>query len=283
MGDYVRDLKALYAKYGLTGAMYGHLGEGCIHSRISFDLRHADGLRTYRAFLEEAGDLVARYGGTMSGEHGDGQQRAELLVKQYGPRLMQAMREFKAIWDPDWKMNPGKVVDAYRFDQNLKLGVDYNPWRPKVRFAYAQDGGDFAHATLRCVGVGKCRDPEPAQTMCPSYQVTREEEHTTRGRARLLFEMLRGEVITDGWQSREVADVPRAVPGVQGLHQRLPGRRGHAHLQGRVPPPPLPVVAAVAARAMPMRSASSTRSPGLWRGCRSSSTPPPRRRVSPRW
>ena len=206
VGDYVRDLKALYAKYGLTGAMYGHLGEGCIHSRISFDLRHADGLRTYRAFLEEAGDLIARYGGTMSGEHGDGQQRAELLVKQYSPRLMQAMREFKAIWDPDWKMNPGKVVDAYRFDQNLKLGVDYNPWRPKVRFAYAQDGGDFAHATLRCVGVGKCRDPEPAQTMCPSYQVTREEEHTTRGRARLLFEMLRGEVITDGWQSREVAD-----------------------------------------------------------------------------
>ena len=103
-------------------------------------------------------------------------------------------------------MNPGKVVDPYRLDENLKLGTDYNPWRPDVRFAYAEDGGDFAHATLRCVGVGKCRDPEPTQTMCPSYQVTREEKHTTRGRARLLFEMLRGEVITDGWQSKEVAE-----------------------------------------------------------------------------
>jgi FAD/FMN-containing dehydrogenase/Fe-S oxidoreductase len=206
VGDYVRDLKALYAKHGLRGAMYGHLGEGCIHSRISFELRHTEGLRNYRAFLEEAGDLVASYGGTMSGEHGDGQQRAELLTKQYGPRLMEAMREFKLIWDPDWKMNPGKVIEPYRMDENLKLGTDYNPARPEVKFAYPQDQGDFAHATLRCVGVGKCRVPEAQTTMCPSFQVTREEKHTTRGRARLLFEMLRGDVITDGWQSKEVAD-----------------------------------------------------------------------------
>jgi Fe-S oxidoreductase len=103
-------------------------------------------------------------------------------------------------------MNPGKVVDPYRFDENLKLGVDYNPARPQVKFAYQEDGGDFAHAALRCVGVGKCRVPHSDQTMCPSYQVTREEKHSTRGRARLLFEMLRGEVITDGWQSEEVAD-----------------------------------------------------------------------------
>jgi FAD/FMN-containing dehydrogenase/Fe-S oxidoreductase len=206
VSDYVRDLQRLYKKYGLRGAMYGHLGEGCIHSRISFDLRTAEGLRNYRAFLEEAGDLVASYGGSMSGEHGDGQQRAELLAKQFSPRVLQAMREFKRIWDPGGKMNPGKVVDAYRFDENLKLGVDYNPARPPVKFAYAQDKGDFAHATLRCVGVGKCRVPEAQQTMCPSFQVTREEKHSTRGRSRLLFEMLRGEVITDGWQSREVAD-----------------------------------------------------------------------------
>jgi FAD/FMN-containing dehydrogenase/Fe-S oxidoreductase len=206
LGDYLHDLQELYARHGLRGAMYGHFGEGCIHSRISFDLRHADGIADYRAFLEEAGDLVASYGGSMSGEHGDGQQRAELLEKQYGPRLMEAMREFKRIWDPDWKMNPGKVIDPYRFDENLKLGVDYNPPRPETVFAYTEDGGDFAHAALRCVGVGKCRVPEAQSTMCPSYQVTREEKHTTRGRARLLFEMLRGEVITDGWQSREVAD-----------------------------------------------------------------------------
>jgi FAD/FMN-containing dehydrogenase len=103
VADYLRDLLALYDKYHLRGAMYGHLGEGCIHSRINFDLRTAEGIASYRAFLEEAADLVASYGGSISGEHGDGQQRAELLGKQYGPRLLAAMREFKTIWDPDWR------------------------------------------------------------------------------------------------------------------------------------------------------------------------------------
>ena len=206
VGSYLRDLKALYACHHLHGAFYGHLGQGCIHSRISFDLYSPEGVRNYRAFLEEAADLVVSYGGTVSGEHGDGQQRAELLERQYGPELMAAMREFKLIWDPRWKMNPGKVIDAFRLDDDLKLGVNYNPARPATKFAYKEDGGDFAHATLRCVGVGKCRVPEASQTMCPSYQVTREEKHSTRGRARLLFEMLRGEVITDGWQSKEVFD-----------------------------------------------------------------------------
>ncbi len=202
--DYVRDLQQLYHRYGYHGAMYGHFGQGCIHSRINFDLRRHDGLVRYRSFMEDAADLVTSYGGSLSGEHGDGQQRAELLDRMYGPRVMAAMREFKRIWDPQWKMNPGKVVDPYRLDENLRLGVDYNPARPSVKFSYRQDGGDFAHATLRCVGIGKCRVPEAKETMCPSYQVTHEEEHSTRGRARLLFEMLRGETITDGWASTEV-------------------------------------------------------------------------------
>ncbi len=206
VGHYLRDLKRLYARHGLQGAMYGHLGQGCIHSRISFDLRSADGIANYRRFLDEAADLVVSYGGSLSGEHGDGQQRAEFLEKQYGPELIGAMREFKRIWDPDWKMNPGKVIDPYRVDENLKLGTDYNPPRPPVKFAYAKDGGDFAHAALRCVGVGKCRKPGGVDVMCPSYIVTREEKHSTRGRARLLFEMLNGEVIQDGWESREVYD-----------------------------------------------------------------------------
>ncbi|WP_307865307.1 FAD-binding and (Fe-S)-binding domain-containing protein [Streptomyces montanisoli] len=206
IGEYVRALRKVMDKHSVIGAMYGHFGEGCIHSRISFDLRHADGIATYRAFMEEAADLVTSMGGSLSGEHGDGQQRAELLEKQYGSELVGAMREFKRIWDPGFKMNPGKVVDAYRLDENLKLGTDYNPPRPEVKFAYPEDGGDFAHAALQCVGVGKCRVPQADSTMCPSYQVTREEKHSTRGRARMLFEMLRGEVITDGWQSKEVAD-----------------------------------------------------------------------------
>jgi FAD/FMN-containing dehydrogenase/Fe-S oxidoreductase len=206
IGEYVARLRDLMDEHGLDGAMYGHMAQGCIHCRIGFDLYTADGVANYRKFMEQAADLVTSFGGTLSGEHGDGQQRAELLERQYGPELVAAMREFKLIWDPRAKMNPGKVVDAYRLDEDLKLGVDYNPTRPRTKFAYREDGGDFAHAALRCVGVGKCRVPEAKTTMCPSYQVTREEKHSTRGRARLLFEMLRGEVITDGWQSREVAD-----------------------------------------------------------------------------
>ncbi|MFN2545752.1 MAG: FAD-binding and (Fe-S)-binding domain-containing protein [Actinomycetota bacterium] len=206
MGDYLRDLKSLYDRYGYRGAMYGHLGDGCVHSRISFDLRTAGGVKQYRSFLEEAADLVVSYGGSLSGEHGDGQQRAELLPRMFGEELVDAFREFKRIWDPDWKMNPGKVVDPYRLDEDLKLGPESNPWRPSVRFAYREDGGDFAHAALRCVGVGKCRKPDGVDVMCPSFIVTREEKHTTRGRARLLFEMLEGDIVTDRWRSREVEE-----------------------------------------------------------------------------
>ncbi len=206
IGEYVRRLREVMDKHDITGAMYGHFGQGCIHSRLSFDLRTANGIATYRAFLEDATDLCVSLGGSVSGEHGDGQQRAELLEKQFGTELLQAIREFKAIWDPQWKMNPGKVVDTYRLDENLKLGTDYNPPRHPLKFTYEEDGGDFAHATLRCVGIGKCRVPRAETTMCPSYQVTREEKHTTRGRARLLYEILRGDVVTDGWQSKEVYD-----------------------------------------------------------------------------
>ncbi len=206
VAPYLHDLRKLYSKYDYHGAIYGHLGDGCIHSRISFELRTADGVRKYRSFLEEAADLVVSYGGSLSGEHGDGQQRAELLPKMYGQELVEAFRQFKRIWDPDWKMNPGKVVDPFRLDENLKLGTDYEPWRPPVKFSYKQDGGDFAHATLRCVGVGKCRTPDGVNVMCPSFMVLREEKHSTRGRARLLFEMLQGDVVTGGWRSPEVKD-----------------------------------------------------------------------------
>jgi FAD/FMN-containing dehydrogenase len=112
VAPYLRDLRELYDKFGLRGATYGHFGQGCIHSRISFDLRHADGLGDYRRFMDEASDLVVSYGGSLSGEHGDGQQRAEFLEKQYGAELVQAFRELEAIWDPDGKMNPGKAAAA---------------------------------------------------------------------------------------------------------------------------------------------------------------------------
>ncbi len=206
VGPYLRDLRDLFDKYGYGAALYGHFGDGCIHCRINFDLKTAEGLAKWHSFMEEAADLVVSYGGSLSGEHGDGQQRAEFLPKMYGEELMQAFREFKRVWDPDWKMNPGKVIDANPMLSDLRFGKDYNPKEPETHFSYPEDHGSFAHATMRCVGVGQCRDASSG-TMCPSYQVTLEEKHTTRGRARILHEMLRGEgPIKDGFKSQEVFD-----------------------------------------------------------------------------
>ncbi len=203
VGDYLRDLQKLYGKYDYRGALYGHFGQGCVHSRISFGLETPEGVRQFRAFMEEAGDLVVSYGGSLSGEHGDGQARAELLDKMYGEELIQAFREFKSIWDPDWKMNPGKVVDPYGLDENLRL-LNYHPPETTTRFKFPHDRHSFGRVAIRCVGVGKCRSD--TGTMCPSYMVTREEKHATRGRARLLFEMMQGDVLTDGWRSEAVKE-----------------------------------------------------------------------------
>ena len=203
VGEYLRDLKKLYDKHGYIGALYGHFGQGCIHTRITFDFETAEGIRNYRSFMDDATSLVVRYGGALSGEHGDGQSKAEFLHKMYGEELVQAFREFKSLWDPDWKMNPGKIVDPYKIDENLRLGTDYRPPERPTHFHFIQDGGSFNEATLRCVGVGECRRHEKG-TMCPSYRATMEEEHSTRGRARMLFEMAQGEVIRDGWKSQEV-------------------------------------------------------------------------------
>ncbi|MDQ3863361.1 MAG: heterodisulfide reductase-related iron-sulfur binding cluster, partial [Actinomycetota bacterium] len=206
VGDYLRDLRNLYDKYNYHASVYGHFGDGCIHCRVDFDLKTAEGLKNWQDFMNEAADLVVSYGGSLSGEHGDGQQRAQFLPKMYGEELMQAFREYKSIWDPGWKMNPGKVIDPNKITENLRLGTHYNPREPeKTYFSYPQDYGSFGHATMRCVGAGKCRDVESG-TMCPSYMVTLEEKHNTRGRARILHEMLRGAVIKDGFKSGEVFD-----------------------------------------------------------------------------
>jgi FAD/FMN-containing dehydrogenase/Fe-S oxidoreductase len=204
VGDYLRELRTLAGKYGYESALYGHYGQGCIHARWNFDLVTRDGIRTFRRFLDDASDLVLSMGGSLSGEHGDGESRAELLPKMFGEDLVEGFREFKAIWDPDWKMNPGKVVDPYRITDNLRLGTSYNPPRVKTHFSYPHDGGSFAHATTRCVGIGNCRRTESeGQVMCPSFMVTREEMHSTRGRARILWEMLNGGEL-ELWRDEEV-------------------------------------------------------------------------------
>ncbi len=205
LGGYLRDLFKIMKGYGYRSALYGHFGHACVHMRINFDLQSRHGIANYRKFVEEAADLVVSYGGSLSGEHGDGQSRAELLPKMFGPELIQAFREFKALWDPDWKMNPGKVVEPYKLDENLRLGADYKPWEPQTHFKFPEDHGSLAHAALRCVGVGKCRH-DAGGVMCPSFRATHEEEHSTRGRAHLLWEMTKGDVIRDGWRDQHVKD-----------------------------------------------------------------------------
>ncbi|HET8888923.1 MAG TPA: FAD-linked oxidase C-terminal domain-containing protein [Candidatus Angelobacter sp.] len=205
LGEYIRGLHRLLAKYGYHCALYGHFGDACVHMRINFDLVTEEGIKKFRAFVEEAADFVVQLGGSLSGEHGDGQARGELLVRMFGPELMEAFREFKRIWDPGWKMNPGKKIDANPLDQNLRLGATYRPAPVKTYFGFPEDHGHFPETTLRCVGVSKCRKDDSG-TMCPSYMATREEKHSTRGRARLLFEMLRGETLKDGWKNEYLKD-----------------------------------------------------------------------------
>jgi FAD/FMN-containing dehydrogenase/Fe-S oxidoreductase len=213
LGSYLRALRKMMAEFNYKGSLYGHFGHACVHTRLNFDLQSKEGIAKYRRFVEEAADLVVSYGGSLSGEHGDGQARAELLPKMFGPELMEAFRQFKTAWDPDWKMNPGKLIGfpgerPNKLDENLRLGPDYSPWEPQTRFQFPLDHGSLSHAALRCVGVGKCRREEGG-VMCPSWRATHDEEHSTRGRAHLLWEMTQGEgredgIIRDGWRSQEV-------------------------------------------------------------------------------
>ena len=221
LGDYLRDFRTLLTRHGYHGAsLYGHFGHGCVHTRIPFELRTDAGIANYRSFAEDAADLVVSYGGSLSGEHGDGQSRGELLPKMFGPELIRAFGEMKDVFDPDDRMNPGKVVRPYRLDENLTRR-GWFPREPRTFFGYPHDDGKFSSAASRCVGVGKCRGDEGG-VMCPSYRVTREEEHSTRGRARLLMEMVRGEVVTEGWHSAEVRDALDLCLACKGCRKECP-------------------------------------------------------------
>jgi FAD/FMN-containing dehydrogenase/Fe-S oxidoreductase len=222
LGDYLREFNALVARFGYRTSIYGHFGDGCVHARIDFNLRTPEGVAHWRRFLREGAELVVRYGGSLSGEHGDGHARAEFLPLMFGPELMQAFREFKAAWDPHKRMNPGKLIDADPVDAHLRLGPQYRPVTLATRFAFRSDVGDgFTRAVEHCVGMGKCRAAQ-GSTMCPSYRGTREEKYSTRGRARLLAEMLRGELITDGWESAEVKDALEWCLGCKGCKSDCP-------------------------------------------------------------
>ena len=267
LGDYLRDLQKLYDEFGYSGsALYGHFGHGCVHTRIPFDLVTADGIATFRRFIERAADLVVSYGGSFSGEHGDGQSRGELLPKMFGPELVDAFGQFKATFDPENRMNPGKVVAPYRIDENLRLGTSWAPRDYDTFFHFPDHDGRFGRAVMRCVGVGKCRHSDGG-VMCPSYMVTREEEHSTRGRSRLLFEMLAGHAdspVTGGWRSTEVRDALDLCLACKGCKRDCPAEVDMAtmkaeflahHYQRRLRPRAhysmgwLPAVAQLASRA----------------------------------
>ncbi|MGQ4455807.1 FAD-binding and (Fe-S)-binding domain-containing protein [[Kitasatospora] papulosa] len=247
LGPYLRDFRALLTAHGLHGTPYGHFGDGCIHVRIDFDLLTEQGVARFRRFSEEQAGLVVAHGGSLSGEHGDGQARAELLPRMYGDDMVRLFTRFKDLWDPDGGLNPGILARPARLDENLRFAV--LPRRPvDVTFGYPHDGGDFSAAVRRCVGVATCRTATPgpgADVMCPSFRATGEEAHSTRGRARLLHEMLAGEVITDGWRSTEVRDALDLCLSCKGCRSDCPvgvdmatykAEFLHHHYRGRLRP-----------------------------------------------
>ncbi|MCP3016643.1 FAD-binding oxidoreductase [Nocardiopsis dassonvillei] len=253
LGDYLRDFEALMERHGRFGVVYGHFGDGCLHVRIDFELTTERGRREYREFMEEAADTVVRHGGSLSGEHGDGQARSELLARMYPASLLRAFGEFKRIWDPAGLMNPGVIVDPLPLDADVRVAAVPGPSGPgpvlpllsRAELAYREDGGDLAKALRRCSGVGKCRRQEGPGVMCPSYQVTQEEKHSTRGRAHLLFEMASGDVITDGWRSEEVRESLDLCLSCKGCLSDCPVNVDmasykaeflHQHYRGRVRP-----------------------------------------------
>ncbi|KPU98126.1 dimethylmenaquinone methyltransferase [Variovorax paradoxus] len=216
LGDYLRAFQALVDRYGYRTSLFGHFGDGCVHARITFNLRTVEGVAQFRAFIREAAQLVVDCGGSLTGEHGDGQARAEFLPIMFGEELMDALREFKRIWDPSNRLNPGKVVDAYRVDDNLRMGPRYKVVKLQTRMDFRGAEGDgFQRAVEHCVGMGRCRSTQ-ANTMCPSYRATKEERFSTRGRSRLFWEMLQGDLVKEGWNSeplKEALDTCLACKG----------------------------------------------------------------------
>ncbi|WP_229686120.1 FAD-binding and (Fe-S)-binding domain-containing protein [Longimycelium tulufanense] len=212
LADYLRDFDALMSEMGRHGLVYGHFGEGCLHVRIDFDLLTTPGRHQFREFMERAADLVVTHGGSLSGEHGDGQARSELLPRMYGERIQHAFAAFKYHWDPGDRMNPGILVHPRPLDADLRI---HPTPKPRTQLAFRHDNGDLGSAVRRCVGVGRCRS-ERGGVMCPSYRATHDEKDSTRGRARVLGEMLRGDLVTTGWRSpeaREALDLCLACKG----------------------------------------------------------------------
>lgn len=228
LGAYLRDFDALLRRHDLEGLPYGHFGDGCVHCRIDFPLTtRDDGAERYRAFVEEAADLVARYGGSMSGEHGDGRARSELLPRMYSPAALELFAAVKRIFDPDNLLNPGVLVDPAPLDADLRA--------PAVRRSpLFSSHREFVADVHRCTGVGACVAHEAAGVMCPSFQATRDEKDSTRGRARMLQEMVNGTLVTDGWASQEVHEALGLCLACKGCARDCPTGTDMAAYKARV-------------------------------------------------
>ncbi len=271
LAAYLTDLHQLLRDQGMGGVTYGHFGEGCIHLRVGFGLDKPGGQARFGAFMEAAADLVARHGGSLSGEHGDGRARGGLLPRMFSAAMMDAFRDFKSMWDPQGLLNPGIIVDPVPITQSLRwtepTGTDIRP-----DLAYHADHGDMRAAVSRCIGVGRCVSRQGSALMCPSYRATGREQDSTRGRARLLQEMVAGLPVHDRLAVDRGEGRPRPVPLVQGMPVGMPDGRRHGQLQVRVPVPPLPgtptaplaslagCAAALAAYVMATRARCRTRS-----------------------
>ncbi|SLM92665.1 Glycolate dehydrogenase, subunit GlcD [Corynebacterium casei] len=204
LADYLRDLYALMDKYSLRGIPFGHFGEGCVHVRISFDFGSEEGIEIFNKFMNEAAELVSSYDGSLSGEHGDGRARSALLDRMYSEEMRALFKQFKNILDPDGLFNPGVLVDPDEVTEGLRMAPGQRTFELTPVHKFSHDRGSMVNAVNRCVGVSACRSEE--NSMCPSFQITGDEVHSTRGRARLLSEMFRGESVADGYKSEEVLE-----------------------------------------------------------------------------
>lgn len=209
LGAYLRDFESLMAEHGIDGLAYGHFGDGCVHVRLDVPLEDRPG--RLRPFLRAAAELVAGHGGSLSGEHGDGRARSELLPVMYSPEAISLFERFKALFDPADVLNPGVLVRPRAVDEDLRRPAAH-PLPLSRRpggMALAHDDGDLTRAVHRCVGLGKCRADLTAAggVMCPSYLATRDERDSTRGRARVLQEMANGSLVSGGFRAPEVLDV----------------------------------------------------------------------------
>jgi FAD/FMN-containing dehydrogenase/Fe-S oxidoreductase len=206
LGRYLRDFDALLDQYSLHGVPYGHFGDGCVHVRIDFELSTGDGRARFAAFLDEAAALVAGYGGSISGEHGDGRARSSLLPSMYSPEVLSLFADAKQVVDPDALCNPGVIVDPAPVTADLRLARPTAVHTP-LALAYPHDAERFDFAVARCTGVGKCRADTSSTggVMCPSYLATKDEKDSTRGRARVLQDMIAGD-LPGGWRSDAVQE-----------------------------------------------------------------------------